>query len=148
MSNPQPRHKGGRSILTFPLNGSRLNDPSALKSFIESALDADKAIDIETIDLRGQTSIADYMMIASGRSSTQIVSTAQKLAQKLKTQGLSDVRIEGAAVGDWVIVDAGDVIVHLFRPEVRAFYDLARMWRMQSPSAPVLGGSGAVPLRV
>ncbi|MCB9978062.1 MAG: ribosome silencing factor [Rhodospirillales bacterium] len=125
-----------------------MTDPLALKTFIESALDADKAIDIETIDLRGQTSIADYMTIASGRSSTQIVSTAQKLAQKLKTQGLSDVRVEGAAVGDWVIVDAGDVIVHLFRPEVRALYDLARMWRMQSPSAPSLGGSGPVPLRV
>lgn len=126
-----------------------MTDPLALKTFIESALDADKAIDVETIDLRGQTSIADYMTIASGRSSTQIVSTAQKLAERLKTMGLSDVRIEGAAGGDWIVVDAGDVIVHLFRPEIRALYDLARMWRMECPSAPVSGrGVHSAPLRI
>lgn len=122
--------KGGRPILkkhtpTGPLSG----DSAALKSLIESALDADKAIDIETIDLHDQTSLADYMIIASGRSSLQIVSTARKLAERLKAHGLEDVHVEGATQGDWVIVDAGDVIVHLFRPEIRVFYDLERMWR-------------------
>lgn len=117
-------------------------EPVALKTLIESALDADKAIDIETIDLRGQTSIADYMILASGRSSTQIVSTAQKLAQRLTSVGIPDVRVEGLAQGDWIVVDAGDVIVHLFRPEVRAFYDLAKMWhpQMSTPSGSVRTG--------
>ncbi|HRC27567.1 MAG TPA: ribosome silencing factor [Alphaproteobacteria bacterium] len=117
--------------------------PAALKAYIESALDADKAIDIETIDLRGQTSIADYMIIASGRSSTQIVSTAHKLADRLKALGVTDIHVEGTTQGDWVVLDAGDVIVHLFRPEIRVFYDLARMWRPQFPGTPVRVGTGA-----
>lgn len=137
-----PAFKGGDIILKIKTpTGPLSTDPSALKVFIESALDADKAIDIETIDLRDQTSLADYMIVASGRSSLQIVSTARKLAERLKASGLEDIHVEGATQGDWVIVDAGDVIVHLFRPEIRVFYDLERMWRPQAPIAPVRAGS-------
>lgn len=92
------------------------------------ALDADKAIDVEMIDLRGLTSIADYMVIASGTSSRHVGSMADKLAERLNIIGLKDIRIEGQENCDWVIVDAGDVIIHLFKPEVRSFYNLEKMW--------------------
>lgn len=81
------------------------------------------------IDLQGQSSIADYIVVASGRSARQVSAMADKLAERLNRAGLKDVRIEGARQGDWVVVDAGDVIVHLFRPEVRAFYNIEKMWR-------------------
>lgn len=102
--------------------------PELIRSLIERTLDADKAFDIETIDLCGISPLSDYMMIASGSSSRQVVSMAEKLRDRLAAIGVRDVRIEGAKGGDWVIVDAGDVIVHLFRPEVRAFYNLEKMW--------------------
>lgn len=93
-----------------------------------TALDADKALEIEMIDLRGLTSIADYMVIASGTSSRHVSAMADKLAERLNILGLKDVRIEGQESCEWVIVDAGDVIIHLFKPEVRSFYNLEKMW--------------------
>lgn len=105
------------------------NSPEALKALILESLDADKAEEIETIDLTGQTAIADYMIVASGRSSRQVGALAEKLQDRLKAKGYKDVRIEGREQCNWVIVDAGDVIVHLFRPEVRAFYNIEKMWR-------------------
>lgn len=92
------------------------------------ALDADKALDIECIDLRGQSSIADYMVIASGTSTRHISALAEKLSERLRSLGISDVRAEGLQTSDWVVLDAGDVIVHLFRPEVRSYYNLEKMW--------------------
>ncbi|SET40172.1 ribosome silencing factor [Oceanicella actignis] len=92
------------------------------------SLEDDKAEDIVTIDLRGKTQIADYMVIASGRSSRQVTAISEKLLERLKeTLGLS-ARVEGKEAGDWVLIDAGDVIVHVFRPEVREFYQLEKMW--------------------
>lgn len=91
-------------------------------------MDADKAEEIEAIDLRGQSALADFMIIASGRSSRQVGALAEKLQARIKADGYGDCHIEGREQCNWVIVDAGDIIVHLFRPEVRAYYDLEGMW--------------------
>ena len=93
-----------------------------------ASLDDDKAEDIVQIDLRGKSSIADFMVIASGRSSRQVASIAEKLAERLKESFRMNCKTEGKGIGDWVLIDAGDVIVHLFRPEVREFYQLEKMW--------------------
>jgi ribosome-associated protein len=97
------------------------------RSVLES-LDDDQAVDVVSIPLAGKSSIADHMVIASGRSTRQVASMANKLADKLKKQFGRPVRIEGLPAADWVLIDADDVIVHLFRPEVRSFYNLERMW--------------------
>ena len=93
-----------------------------------SSLDDDKAEDVVSIDLRGRSSVADHMVICSGRSSRQVGAIAEKLADRLKQDLGRSVKIEGKDQGDWVLIDAGDVIVHVFRPEVRDFYQLEKMW--------------------
>jgi len=95
-----------------------------------TSLDSDKAQDIEVIDMTGQSVVADYMIVASGTSSTQIVRMAEKLKERLEARGCQDVKTEGLAFGNWVVLDAGDVVVHLFRPEVREFYNIEKMWRI------------------
>ncbi len=97
------------------------------KTILES-LDDDKAQDVQDIDLVGKTSIADRMIVASGTSGRMVIAMAQHLVTKLKALGMKP-RSEGEQHGDWVLVDAGDVIVHLFRPEVRAFYGVERIWQ-------------------
>ena len=92
------------------------------------SLDDDKAEDLIVIDLSGKTSFADHMVIASGRSTRQVGAMAEHLREKLKEGGVKNVHVEGAERADWVLIDAGDVIVHLFRPEVRSFYNLEKMW--------------------
>src|SRR5688500_20139079 len=92
------------------------------------SLDDDQAVEVVTIPLSGKSSIADHMVIASGRSTRQVASMAQKLQQRIKQDLGRTVRVEGLPVADWVLIDADDVIVHLFRPEVRTFYNLERMW--------------------
>ena len=111
------------------------NDPDSLLALVLKSLDDDQAQDIVSIPLEGKTSIADHMVVASGRSSRQVAAMAQKLAERIKRAGLGGVRIEGLPAADWVLVDAGDVIVHLFRPEVRSFYDLERMWAFGDDAA-------------
>jgi ribosome-associated protein len=103
-------------------------DVDALHALVMQSLDDDQAVEIVTIPLAGKSSIADHMVIASGRSSRQVASMANKLADKIKQQFGRIARIEGLATSDWVLLDADDVIVHLFRPEVRSFYNLERMW--------------------
>ena len=103
-------------------------DVEALHSLVMQSLDDDQAVEVVTIPLAGKSSIADHMVIASGRSSRQVASMANKLAEKIKQKFGRPVRIEGLPVADWVLIDADDVIVHLFRPEVRSFYNLERMW--------------------
>ncbi|MEZ5686304.1 MAG: ribosome silencing factor [Paracoccaceae bacterium] len=93
-----------------------------------SSLEDDKAEEIVTIDLRGRSSIADYMVICSGRSSRQVGAIAEKLMERLKQEFGRNCRIEGKEQGDWVLIDTADVIVHVFRPEVREFYQLEKMW--------------------
>lgn len=93
-----------------------------------SSLEDDKAEDIVSIDLRGRSSMADHMVIASGRSARQVAAIAEHLVERFKLVSGRSPRIEGKETGDWVLVDTDDVIVHLFRPEVRDFYQLEKMW--------------------
>jgi len=114
-----------------------LDSVDALHAMILASLDDDQAVETITIPLAGKSSIADHMIIASGRSTRQVASMAMKLAEKIKAQTGRPVRIEGLPAADWVLLDAGDVIVHLFRPEVRSFYNLERMWAFgEAPVAP------------
>ena len=99
-----------------------------LLSHILESLESDKAEDIVQIDLRGKTTIGDYMVIASGRSSRQVSSISEKLTDRLKAHFGVLCNTEGKDSGDWVLIDSGDVIVHVFRPEVREFYQLEKMW--------------------
>ncbi len=122
----------------------RATDPQeveALHSLILASLDDDQAVETISIPLAGKTSIADYMVIASGRSTRQVASMAQKLSEKIKAELGRSPRIEGLPTADWVLIDAGDVIVHLFRPEVRSFYNLERMWSFGDapPPEPIRG---------
>jgi ribosome-associated protein len=100
---------------------------------VETSLDADKAEEIVTLDLTDKSAIADYMILATGRSQRQLSSMADHLVEKLKALGHGHVPVEGQGVGDWVLIDAGDVIVHLFKPEVRAHYNLEKMWDAELP---------------
>jgi ribosome-associated protein len=100
----------------------------ALHALILQSLDDDQAVETVSIPLAGKSTIADHMVIASGRSTRQVASMAQKLCEKIKTETGRQTRIEGLPTADWVLIDAGDIIVHLFRPEVRSFYNLERMW--------------------
>ena len=95
---------------------------------MEKSLGDDKAQDIVVISLAGKTDIADYMVIASGTSSRHVGAMAEHLRENMKALGLEGVALEGAGSSDWVLIDGGDVIVHLFRPEVRDFYALEKMW--------------------
>ena len=98
-----------------------------LHELILQSLDDDQAQEVISIPLEGKSNIADHMVVASGRSSRQVASMAQKLSERIKHAG-RHARIEGLPSADWVLIDAEDVIVHLFRPEVRSFYNLERMW--------------------
>ncbi|WP_374526429.1 ribosome silencing factor [Sphingopyxis sp.] len=100
----------------------------ALHALILHQLDEDQAQETISIPLAGKSSIADHMVIASGRSTRHVSAIADKLAQRIKQETGRPVRVEGLPNADWVLIDAGDVIVHLFRPEVRSFYNLERMW--------------------
>jgi ribosome-associated protein len=95
---------------------------------IEQALDDGKAEDVVVIDLQGKTSIADHMVIATGRSQRQVSALAERVLTALRERGSARAASEGMRQGDWVLIDAGDVIVHLFRPDVRSFYNLEKMW--------------------
>jgi ribosome-associated protein len=105
----------------------------ALLDRIRASLDEDKAEDIVTIPLVGRSSLTDALVIATGRSSRHVASIAEHLARKLKDGGYGTRPVNGAAQGDWVLVDAGDVIVHIFRAEVRDYYDLEGMWSVEEP---------------
>jgi ribosome-associated protein len=111
----------------------RVNTPAqptseVLLARILTSLEDDKAEDVVQIDLRGKTAIGDYMVIATGRSTRQVSAMAEKLVDRLKQDFGRLSRIEGKDTGDWVLIDTGDVIVHIFRPEVREFYQLEKMW--------------------
>lgn len=107
---------------------------------MQSILDDDKARDVLVIDLAGKTDIADFMVIANGTSQRHVGAMAEHLREKLKAESGPPVSVEGLATSDWVLIDAGDVVVHLFRPEVRAFYALEKMWDV--PARPALQEAG------
>lgn len=112
-----------------------------LLTLVEKSLDDDQAQDVAVIDLAGKTEIADYMVVATGQSSRQVGAMAMHLTQKIKELGIKELGIEGQSQGDWVLIDAGDVIIHLFRPEVRDFYGLEKMWSVPD----VVAGSATQP---
>ncbi len=106
-----------------------------LKRIIEVSLDAGKAEDIVAIDLAGKSSLADYFIIATGTSQRHIASLADNLAEKLESAGLRVLSITGQENGEWVVLDSGHVMVHLFKPEVRPLYNLEKMWQADIPVA-------------
>lgn len=108
--------------------------PADLVALVTGQLDADKAEDILAIDLRGKSSLADHIVIASGTSTRQVAAMAEHLVEKLKANRYR-VALEGMPQADWVLVDAGDIVIHLFRPEVRSYYNLERMWAAPEPAA-------------
>ena len=108
-------------------------DAGSLVEALRTVLDDAKAEDIISLDLAGKTSLADAMIIASGRSDRHVGAIADRVAFALKERGLPAPRIEGTPVCDWVLIDAGDIIVHLFRPEVRGFYNLEKLWGLGRP---------------
>ena len=124
-----------------PRTPGEYDQVEALHDLVLRSLDDDQAIDIVSIPLSGKSNIADYMVIASGRSTRQVASMADKLTERIKRELGRTVRIEGLPAADWVLIDAQDVIVHLFRPEVRSFYNLERMWGFES-GAPVSAAAG------
>ena len=109
-------------------NGKVKKSSDALLNCIIKSLSENKAEDITTIDLRGRTSIGDYMVVASGTSTRLVSSISQKLVDTLKIDHARMSKVEGKDAGDWVLIDTGDVIVHVFRPEVREFYQIEKMW--------------------
>ena len=108
---------------------------SALLALARHSLEEDKAEDVVVIDLKGKSAFADYMVIASGRSNRQVVAIAEHLADRLKQAGHGYIPVEGKQTGDWVLVDGGDVVVHIFRPEPRALYALEKMWALEEEAA-------------
>jgi ribosome-associated protein len=119
------------------LRGPRRRDESldidAAAQLVLTSLEDDKAEDIVSIDIRGKSSLADVLVVASGRSARHVGALADHVMRKLKEFGVKEVKVEGLPQGDWVLVDAGDIVVHLFRPEVRSFYNIEKIW---------LGGGG------
>jgi ribosome-associated protein len=121
------RHQLERNI-AIPSKRKLRPSGDVLRALVETSLDDDKALDIVVIDLTGKTQMADYMVIASGQSSRQVGAMADHLCRKIKDLGVKEVTVEGVGQSDWVLIDAGDVVVHLFRPEVRDFYSLEKLW--------------------
>ena len=121
----------------------RATDPQeveALHKLVLDTLEDDQAVETVSIPLAGKSTIADFMVVTSGRSTRQVASMAGKLAEKIKADTGRIVRIEGLPTADWVLIDAGDIIIHLFRPEVRSFYNLERMWAFgDAPPPPGAG---------
>lgn len=143
-TQPDPSGNHNSGTLGLGMEDTPISDnsvaaqPGTLLALVHERLDEDQAQDVVTIPLEGKSSIADYMVIASGRSTRQVASIAQKLAESVKQGGFGPVRLEGLPQADWVLLDAGDVVVHLFRPEVRSFYNLERMWAF-GDAPPVAG---------
>ena len=115
-----------------------MNKVSDLKKIIIKTLDSNKALDIVTIDLENKSSIADFMIIASGTSSRHIQALSEQVLEKFKINGIKNCQIEGKESGDWKLIDGIDVIVHIFNPEKRKFYELEKMWSELIPKEKVL----------
>lgn len=133
--HPMPTAHEGRSrgVPHNEVVSDRANSKSLLDS-ITLWLDEAKAEEVVAIDLHGKSTIADFMVVASGRSERHVSAIGEQVQRKLKEQGFGRVRAEGMDQGDWVLIDAGNVIVHIFRPEVREFYKLERMWAGDRPA--------------
>jgi ribosome-associated protein len=134
-SDPAPSaHEGTVSPDTSTKNESELDlSIKALETLILSRLDDDKAQDIVHIDLTDKSSVADSLIVASGRSHRHVGALADHIIRALKESGFGKARVEGLPHCDWVLIDAGDVVVHLFRPEVRSFYNIEKIWAVDAP---------------
>ena len=122
------------SVDTFPALKARPDADETL-NLILSRLDDMKAEETVTIDLRGKSTITDYMIVTSGRANRHVGAIAENVAKGLKESGIAAPHVEGLPNCDWVLIDSGDVIVHVFRPEVREFYNLEKMWTSDKPAA-------------
>lgn len=116
-----------------PVPGSMEQAAGNVLQDVLTSLDDSKAEDVVSINLKGKTSIADVMIVASGRSNTHVGAVAERVIKALKAAGVAAPRVEGLQHCDWVLIDAGDIIVHVFRPEVRQFYNLEKMWGTDRP---------------
>ena len=129
MNDPHPQSDAAEALApAAPGTPLPYAEPGSLHALVLQSLDDDQAQEIVSIPLEGKSTIADHMVIASGRSTRQVTAMAQKLAERIKNGGHGNSRIEGLPAADWVLIDAGDIIIHIFRPEVRSFYNLERMW--------------------
>jgi ribosome-associated protein len=133
------RNSIGTALTGKPRAKSRREpaDQAKLLTIVLDLLSDGKAEDIVSIDLAGKTTIADAMVVASGRSQRHVGALADQLLEKLKEEGVKGARVEGLPLCDWVLIDAGDIVVHIFRPEVRQFYNLEKMWSAERPTDPV-----------
>jgi ribosome-associated protein len=134
-----PARKSGEQQARAAMRGRALSQAAGLRAdaaaeLILKSLEDDKAEDIVSIDIKGRSSLADTLIVASGRSQRHVGALADRLLKKLKEAGAAHLAVEGLAQCDWVLVDAGDVIVHLFRPEVRAFYNIEKIWTPMEPA--------------
>ena len=128
---PRPERLGAERLGAERLGAAKPApdySPEQVLAAVLASLDDDKAEEVVEIDLRGRSDVADYMVICSGRSTRQVASISDKLADRLKESFQISCKMEGKETGDWVLIDGGDVIVHVFRPEVRDFYQLEKMW--------------------
>jgi len=132
--------KSGKSAPAQPASApsratksSTTPDTAKLAKLVATQLEEDKAENILQIDLAGKSPMADHMIVASGRSARHVAALADKVFRKMKDAGASRVHVEGLPNADWVLIDGGDVIVHIFRPEVREFYNLERIWASDAP---------------
>ena len=133
---PSPGNVGHEEEQQLSTETSQTADTNLLSTILKS-LDDDKAENIVSIGLTGKTSIADHMVVASGRSQRHVGAVADHLVRSLKEAGFGTAKVEGMPGCDWVLIDTGDVIVHIFRPEVREFYNIEKMWSADVPVEPV-----------
>tara|TARA_E500000305_G_scaffold43082_1_gene33374 strand:+ start:292 stop:717 length:426 start_codon:yes stop_codon:yes gene_type:complete len=127
-SSVQSQSPAGGKTPTSAGEKSTQAQSNAMLDLVLTCLDDDKAEEIVSINLEGKSAIADHMVVASGRSQRHVGALADHLTRRMKEEGLGNARVEGLAQSDWVLIDGGDVIIHIFRPEVREFYKLEKMW--------------------
>ncbi|BCH64350.1 ribosome silencing factor [Agrobacterium vitis] len=122
-------HTKGRATVAIPQSPERGVDAAARAlELVLTSLEDSKAEDIVSIDIAGKSALGDYMVVVSGRSSRHVVAICEHLVSDLKDEGFGAPRVEGLETGDWVLIDAGDIIIHVFRPEIREFYNIEKMW--------------------
>ena len=126
---------GSAKVGAHTMSALKFATSETLLAAVLKSLDEDKGEDIVQINLRGKSEIGDYMVIASGRSTRQVAAMAEKLSERIKHEFGIVSKTEGKDTGDWVLIDTGDIIVHIFRPEVREFYQLEKMWQPGSAAA-------------
>jgi ribosome-associated protein len=135
-TRPAAKAAGAASKASAPRKGKAADTgkSSQMLALVLESLEEDKAEDVVSIDLTGKTPIADHMVVASGRSQRHVGAVADHLLRRLKEAGFGNAQVEGMKQGDWVLIDGGDVVVHVFRPEVREFYKLEKMWSADIPA--------------